>query len=270
MMRESYAKVIDSFGCVIYYKCQFKITCEDKMLIAIIIISLLTMAGLITAIISLAGFISNFNKDTEKRKKYFYKTIIFMLLFFMLGGINSFLIVKYVYNNRQKIGATADALVKSTIDKTAEYSARGALASVSTYKKAYNANIIKQFENLDMSVSSSTFETKDGEKVYEIELLLDNKIPQNEEIYFGNLVAKNYVLACDANDFVYDIVPLDTDAGFSSEEGLISLFEFLLDREYTKYGKILPGKTKHKILVKVPEDVSIVSVRFLDKQMDIH
>ncbi|GHV11156.1 hypothetical protein FACS189491_01890 [Spirochaetia bacterium] len=239
------------------------------MLIAIIGVSVLTVIAIFTAIVALVGVIINFKKDVEKRKKYFFQLIISIILFIVLGGVNTYLIIKYVYDNREIIAEKADAAINTAIDKTAEYSTRGVLATASAYSKSYNASIIKQFENLAISFSSSTFEIKDGKKVYEIEVLLDNKIPQNEEIYFGNLVAKNYLIACDADEFVYDIVPMDTDAGFSNSSELISFFEFLLDREYSKYGKILPGKTRHKILVMVPENVDIVSLRFLDKKINV-
>ncbi|GHV58205.1 hypothetical protein AGMMS49579_25270 [Spirochaetia bacterium] len=239
------------------------------MLIAIIGVSVLTIVAIFAAIVALVGVIINFKKDIEKRKKCFFQLIISIILFIVLGGVNTYLIIKYVYDNREIIAEKADAAINTAIDKTAEYSTRGVLATASAYSKSYNASIIKQFKDLAISFSSSTFEIKDGKKVYEIELLLDNKIPQNEEIYFGNLVAKNYLIACDADEFVYDIVPMDTDAGFSNSSELISFFEFLLDREYSKYGKILPGKTKHKILVMVPENVDIVSLRFLDKKINV-
>ncbi|GHU79232.1 hypothetical protein FACS189462_4790 [Spirochaetia bacterium] len=239
------------------------------MLIAIIGVSVLTVVAIFMAIVALVGVIINFKKDIEKRKKCFFQLIISIILFIVLGGVNTYLIIKYVYDNREIIAEKADAAINTAIDKTAEYSTRGVLATASAYSKSYNASIIKQFKDLAISFSSSTFEIKDGKKVYEIEVLLDNKIPQNEEIYFGNLVAKNYLIACDADEFVYDIVPMDTDAGFSNSSELISFFEFLLDREYSKYGKILPGKTKHKILVMVPENVDIVSLRFLDKKINV-
>jgi hypothetical protein len=58
--------------------------------------------------------------------------------------------------------------------------------------------------------------------------VLDNNTPPDEELYFGNLVVKNYLIACDEEDFVYDIVPEDADAGFVSDSGLISLLEFFM------------------------------------------
>ncbi|MDR1617672.1 MAG: hypothetical protein LBS06_01335 [Treponema sp.] len=110
---------------------------------------------------------------------------------------------------------------------------------------------------------------KDGKKVYEVELELNNNIPRNEGLYFGSIIANKYLLACDKDDYVCDIVPLDNDAGFTTDGDLISPFEFILNREYTKYGKILPGKTKHKILVLVPEDVGITSLRLLNTRIDL-
>jgi hypothetical protein len=82
-------------------------------------------------------------------------------------------------------------------------------------------------------------------------------------------VVKNYLIACDEDDFVYDIVPEDADAGLTRYGELVSALEFFLNREYSKFGKILPGKSRHKILVKVPEDINITSVRFLDTRIEI-
>jgi len=89
-------------------------------------------------------------------------------------------------------------------------------------------------------------------------------------LYTGDLVVKNYLIACDKDDFAYRILPVDDDAGFT-EVGteLVSLFEFILNREYSKFGKILPGKTKHSFLVITPKDVSITSMQFLGKKIDI-
>jgi hypothetical protein len=65
-------------------------------------------------------------------------------------------------------------------------------------------------------------------------------------------------------------VPEDADAGLTKDAGeLIAVLEFFLNREYSKFGRILPGKTRHKILVKVPSDINITSVRFLDTKIDL-
>jgi hypothetical protein len=42
-----------------------------------------------------------------------------------------------------------------------------------------------------------------------------------------------------------------------------------MNREYSKFGTILPGKTRHKILVEVPENVNISSLRFLDTKIAV-
>lgn len=63
---------------------------------------------------------------------------------------------------------------------------------------------------------------------------------------------------------------MDDDAGFTgSGTELVSLAEFILNREYSKFGKILPGKTKHTFLVITPEDVTITSMQFLGKRIAI-
>lgn len=211
-------------------------------------------------------------KEREKRNRGLVRFAISSAAFIVLVGLNTFLIIKYIYDNRGQIAETADKIITSAIDKTAEYTVRGAIATASTFSKAYDAGVIKQFENLSITYSSSKYEfDKDKDKkIYEIELVLDNSIPSNEEIYFGSLVQKNYLIACDGDDFVYEIIPEDGDAGYAQDRELIALVEFFVGREYTKYGKILPGKSRHKILAVVPNDVEIKYLLFLGKRIDIN
>jgi hypothetical protein len=232
-------------------------------MIGIIIVSILTIAVLFAVIGSLIGVIENFRTDRVKMQKNLIRFGVFICVFVFFGGLNAVLIFKYVYDSREKIADAADNLIINAIDKNAEYSARSALSTDSAYTKIYNANILRQFENLDISYSASKFEIRDGKKIYEIELVLDNTMPVEEELYFGNLVVKNYLIACDENDFVYNIVPEDAGAGFTNYEQLI------LNRNYSEFGKILPGKTMRKILVEVPENINITSLRFLDKKIEI-
>jgi hypothetical protein len=237
------------------------------MFVGIIIVSILAVAGFCAAVASLVGIILNIKKDNEKVRMNVVKLVLFSLSFALLGGLNAILIIKYAFDNKEKIADTADKAIIQAIDKTAEYTVRSLTVTASTYSKAYNANIIKQFENLDISYLSEKSETKDGKKVYEIELEFNNNIALNEQIYLGSMISNKYLLACDSDDYVYDTVPLDTGA-FTDDRGLISLFEFIFDRDYTKYGNILRGKSKQKILVSVPADVNIAYLRFLDKKIE--
>jgi hypothetical protein len=237
------------------------------MPIGIIIVSVLAVAGFCAAAASIVGIILNFRKNNEKVRANVIKLVLFSLSFLLLGGLNAVLIVKYAFDNREKIADTADKVITQAIDKTAEYAVRSITTTASTYSKAYNSNIIKQFENLDISYLSETSETSDGKKVYEIELEFNNNIPLNEQLYLGNIISNKYLLACDSEDYVYDAVPADSGA-FTDDRGLISLFEFIFNRDYTKYGNILRGKSKQKILVSVPENVDIAYLRFLDKKIE--
>jgi hypothetical protein len=238
-------------------------------MIGIIIVSILTAAGFFAAIASFLGIIRNFRKDKSRMKRNCLKFVLFILAFGGLGCLNTVLILKYVYDSRDKIADAADSLITGAIDKTAEYATRSVLSTASAYSRMYNAGIIKKFENLKISYLSSKFEIHEDKKIYEIELALDNNMPQEGDLYFGDLVVKNYLIACDENDFVYDIVPEDADAGLTKYGELVSVLEFFLNREYSKFGKILPGKSRHKILVEVPEDINITSVRFLDNKIEI-
>jgi hypothetical protein len=233
----------------------------------IIIVSVLVAAGFCAAVASLVGIILNFRKNNEKVRVNVVRLVLFSLSFALLGGLNAILIVKYAFDNKEKIADTADKVITQTIDKTAEYTVRSIMVTASTYSKAYNSNVIRQFENLDISYLAEKSETKDGKKVYEIELEFNNNIPLNEQLYLGNIISNKYLLACDSDDYVYDTVPMDSGA-FTDDRGLISLFEFILDRDYTKYGNILRGKSKQKILVSVPENAAIAYLRFLDRKIE--
>jgi hypothetical protein len=237
------------------------------MLIAIIFVSVLVAVGFCFAVASFIGIILNIKKDNEKVRMNVIKLIVFVIALVIMGGLNTVLIIKYSYDNRHKIADAADKVITSAIDTTAKYAVRSWTVTASEYSKAYNSNVIKQFENLDIKYLSETSETKDGKKVYEITLEFNNNVPLNEQLYLGNIISNKYLLACDSEDYVYDIVPMDTGA-FTDDTGLISLFEFIFNRDYTKYGNILRGKTKQKVLVSVPEDVKIAYLRFLNKKIE--
>jgi hypothetical protein len=236
------------------------------MLTGIIIVSILMMAGFCAALASLIGIILNFKKDNKKMRANVVRIILFSVVFFLMGAVDTVLIIKYLYDNKEKVANAADKAITTVIDKTAEYAVRSYTATASTYSKTYNAGVIKQFENLDIKYLSEKSETKDGKKVYEIELEFNNNIPLNEQLYLGNIISQKYLLACDSDDYVYDAVPVDS--GAFDDKGLISLYEFIFNRDYTKYGNILRGKSKQKILVSVPEDVNIAYLRFLDKKIE--
>lgn len=251
------------------------------MLIAIIFVSLLIFACFVAGIIALIGIIANFKKNNEKVRKNVIIIVLCIALTCVFGILDAVLIIKYVYNNQDKIAKSAANLAERAVTTGFELTTKGAMAAASTYKQIYNDNLIKQFENLSISFLSkreeltekrSDMRLKDLEdsKITEIELVFDNQIPQTEELYTGDLVVKNYLIACDKDNFVYRILPVDDDAGFTAAGSeLVSLFEFILNREYSKFGKILPGKTKHKFLVITPKDVTITSMQFLGKIITI-
>ena len=240
------------------------------MLVAIIIISVSILALGIFGIISFVNFLINFKGDKEKRNKNIIRFVFSTALVLFLGGLNVFFIIKYIYDNRDEIAHAADELITTAIDKSVEYTVRGAIGTVSTFSRSYNASVIKQFENLDIDFSSSRFEIEEDQKIYEIEVILDNRIRRNEDIYFGSIVQNNYLIACDSDDFVYRIIPEDADSGFIKDRALISLVEYFVGREYTKYGKIVPGKSLHKILVVVPEEVEISYLKYFEKRIEIN
>lgn len=238
------------------------------MLVGIIFVSVFAFAAFIFGVFSLVKLILHF-KEKETRNRNIVIFVTASICFIFLCGLNTFLIIKHVYDNRNKIADATFELLGSAIDKTAELTVRGAMATASAYRSSVTTTVINRFKGLEITYSSSRFEIEEDKKIYEIALVLDNNLPAKEEIYFGNLVQNNYLAACDTEDFAYAIIPQDGDSGFIEDRALISLVEFFFNREYTKYGKILPGKTMHKVLVVVPRDVELAYMQFLDRRIDI-
>jgi hypothetical protein len=249
------------------------------MLIAIIFVSLIIVVLFVIGVMAFIGIITNFKKDNEKIRKNIIKIVLCIVFTCVCGVIDGVLITKYLYDNREKVAEIAGNLAEKTITTGFELTTKGAMAAANTYKQLYNDKVIKQFENLSISFLSKREEATakrpdlsnrdlEDSKITAIELVFDNNTPQTEELYTGDLVVKNYLIACDKDEFTYRILPVDDDAGFTEAgSALVSLAEFILNREYSKFGKILPGKTKHTFLVITPKDVTITSMRFLGKQI---
>jgi hypothetical protein len=247
------------------------------MLIAVIFVSLLIVALFVTGIMALVGIIANFKKDNEKIRKNVIKIVLCIVFIGACGILDTVLIIKYTYDNREKVAEIAGNLAEKAVTTTWELTTKGAMAAANTYTQMHNEQLTKQFENLSLEfvskreeVTPDRFDTQDLSdcKITEIELIFDNQIAQTEELYTGDLVVKNYLIACDNDDFTYRILPEGDDAGFSEAgTALVSLAEFILNREYSKYGKILPGRSRHKFLVVTPKDVTITSMQFLGKKI---
>jgi hypothetical protein len=249
------------------------------MLIAIIFVSLIIVALFVVGVMAFVGIIANFKKDNEKIRKNIIKIVLCIVFTCVCGIIDGVLITKYLYDNREKVAEAAGNLALKAVTTGFELTTKGAMAAANTYNQLYNEKIIKQFENLSISflskreeVTSNRFDLSirdlEDSKITAIELAFDNNIRQTEELYTGDLIVKYYLIACDKDDFTYRILPVDDDAGFTEVgSALVSLAEFILNREYSKFGKILPGKTRHTFLVITPKDVTITSVRFLGKRI---
>ncbi|MDR2942588.1 MAG: hypothetical protein LBV17_08365 [Treponema sp.] len=251
------------------------------MLIAIIMVSLIIIGLFVIGVMALVGIIANFKKDNERVRKNIIKIVLCVVFACVFGIIDGVLTTKYLYDNREKIAEVAGNLAEKAVTTGFELTTKGAMAAANTYNQLYNKKIIERFENLSIGFLSKreevTVERPDlrvrdlkDSKITAIELVFNNNIPQTEELYTGDLVVKNYLIACDKDDFTYRILPVNDDAGFTEAgSALVSLAEFILNREYSKFGKILPGKTKHTFLVITPKDVTVTSMRFLGKQIEL-
>jgi len=73
------------------------------MLTGIIIVSILIAVGLCCTVVLVIGMILNIKKNNEKIRAYVIKLVVISLSVFVLGGINAALIIKYLYENKDKV-----------------------------------------------------------------------------------------------------------------------------------------------------------------------
>jgi len=78
-------------------------------------------------------------------------------------------------------------------------------------------------------------------------MVFDNKSPADVKLYFDDLLGNNYLVACDKDDFSYSL--------------------WFNRGDYDD--NILFGKSKYYFTVKVPEEVEIDHVKYVNKNIFI-
>jgi hypothetical protein len=210
------------------------------MIPLIIVISVLIVVLFFVALVSLIFLIvSAVNKNASKVKK---NRIIFfssLAVFLILTGLDIYLIASYLYTNRNEI-------INKTVEKSADILSNGLALTASNFEKNWDKNLLKKFEKLEISISSSKFKIENGNKKYQIDLIFNNKNLPEVKIYLHDLIENNYLVSCDDKDLVYilnlNITKNDTD-------------------------KIPVGKTKHSFEVNIPKDINLKYIRFVHKNI---
>lgn len=204
------------------------------MFLAIIFISIIIGILFLVVLISLIIFIYNKIKENIDAKNKSLKILIpSAVVWVLLIIVNVFLIITYLYKN-------SDTIIDKSLRKSSEIISQGLVLTAQNFEKNWDKNRLSQLEKLTISSSTTSFEKKDGAKIYNIELIFDNNSPADIKLYLDDLIGNNYLVACDKDDFVY-----------------------LLKLKERTNEKIPFGKSKFKFTVNVPENVEITHVRFV-------
>jgi hypothetical protein len=231
------------------------------MFTAIVIIAIVIGILFFVSAVSLAAFIYNsVKKNSEAKKKCLRILIPSAAAWIVLIGVNIFLIITFFYKNKEEI-------VDKSVRIPAEIVGKGLALTFQSFEKNWDQNRIQQLQNLYISFSSMDFENKDGEKIYNIELIFDNNSPPEVKLYFDDLIGNHYLAACDSDDFAYSLQLFYTSVEIekTTETESNGTTERTTQISRQRADTIIPfGKSKYQFTITVPEDVEITGVRFLN------
>ena len=206
----------------------------------LIIFTLLNFILFFLSFIYLIIFIVNLiRKNRERVKKSRMMLIIFSLGFLILTSLDIYLIVSYIYKNR-------NVILDKTVEKTSEIFSDSLAQTASNFEKNWDSTLLKKFEKLDISVIKSDYEIENGNKVYTIDLLFINSNPDNSKIYLHDLLNNNYLVSCNNDDIVY-----------------------IIKNETYETDKMPVGKTKGSFSVSIPKNENLAYIRFIHKKIQI-
>lgn len=145
----------------------------------------------------------------------------------------------YIYNNH-------DTILSTVLEKTSDITSDGLALTASNFEENWDKELIKNFGNVFISVRSVEFQLEDNEKIYTIEVIIDNRNEPKRKMYLHDLMNNNYLVACDTDDIVYAM-------------------------ETVKYenDKIPVGKTIAKYKVAVDKDVTLSYLRFIAEKISL-
>jgi hypothetical protein len=231
------------------------------MLLAIVIIAVVIGLLFCTILASLIVFIYNMVKKNDTVKNKSLKVLIFSaIIWVLLIGVNTILIVSYLYKNREEI-------IDKSVRIPAEIAGKGFALTFQSFEKNWDQNRLQQLQNLHIYHSSMDYELQNETKIYDIELIFDNTSPTEIKLYLDDLIGNHYLLVCDKDDFVYTL-PLvhtkirSTQTTEQTGDGVTSRTE----TASTQYANtIIPfGKSRFRFNVTVPSDVEITYARFVN------
>ncbi|MDR2662955.1 MAG: hypothetical protein LBC31_08170 [Treponema sp.] len=231
------------------------------MFLAIVIIAVVIGILFCTVLVSLIVFLYNMAQKNDNAKKKSLKVLIpAAIIWVLLIGVNTILIVNHIYTNREEI-------IDKSVRIPAEIAGKGLALTFQSFEKNWDQNRLQQLQNLHISFSSMDYELQNDTKIYDIELIFDNASPTEIKLYLDDLIGNHYLVVCDNDDFVYTL-PLvytrirstqtteQTDEGVSSKTEVASI-------QYAD--TIIPfGKSRFRFNVTVPGDVEITQARFVD------
>jgi hypothetical protein len=204
------------------------------MFLSIVIISIIIGLLFFVVAASLIAFIYNsIRRNMDSKKKSAKVLMPSAIIFVLLIGVNIFLIVTYIYKNRENI-----------LNKTSDGVAMGLASTFQNFEKNWDKNRLKQLENLTISLSEIKYEVEEDKKQCMIELIFENRAPADMKLYFSDLLGNNYLVACDKDDFVYSLY---------------------LNKNWDQ--NIPLGKSRYIFIANAPNDIEITHVRYVDKNI---
>ena len=145
----------------------------------------------------------------------------------------------YIYNNH-------DTILSTVLEKTSDITSDGLALTASNFEENWDKELIKNFGNVFISVRSVEFQLEDNEKIYTIEVIIDNRNEEKRKMYFHDLMENNYLVACDTDDIVH----------------VMKTVKYEND-------KIPVGKTIATYKVTVDKDVTLSYLRFIGKKISL-
>jgi thiol-disulfide isomerase/thioredoxin len=165
---------------------------------------------------------------------------------------------------QQAADSAADAAA-GAVGKAAEIAGEATANFIGTTAgnvgKSYNATIVERFGKLSISVDSVESEAAGGENRYTIDLTLVNSAPASEKMYVDILLDDYYLVACDADDYVYSLTPYDPYEDEDDED------DTYYEENYDNM--IVPGKSRLTVYTSLPEEASVDHLLFLEKAVPI-
>jgi hypothetical protein len=229
----------------------------------IVIVSIAVFIGILflTALISLFIVLYSIHRKNDNLKNKGLKVLIpSVIVWVLLIGVNTVLIVNYIYKNKEELKDKAVRIPAEVVGK-------GLAITAQSFEKNWDKGRLQQLQNLHISFSGMDYEIQKESKIYDIELIFDNTSPTEVKLYLDDLIGNHYLMVCDKDDFVYTISlgaykTVTTQINEKTNNSETSRKEV----ESTYYANtIIPfGKSKYRFNVTVSNDVDITYARFVN------